>query len=128
MSQLADYAETALFNHLLRNVALTSPATVYLALYTASPTDADSGTEVSGGAYARQAITFGAPSNGVGTNSALITFPTASASWGVVTHFGIRDNISGGNLLIWGSLTNQKTVDIDDTVKVNIGDLSVTFA
>ena len=128
MSQLSDYAENALFSHLLRNVSLTSPTTVYLALYTASPTDADSGTEVTGGSYARQAITFGAPSNGVGTNSALITFPTASASWGVVTHFGIRDNNSGGNLLIWGALTNQKTVDIDDTVKVNIGDLSVTFA
>jgi hypothetical protein len=128
MSQLSDYAENALFSHLLRNVAYTSPAAVYLALYTASPTDADSGTEVSGGSYARQAITFGAPSNGVGTNSALITFPTATASWGVVTHFGIRDNVAGGNLLIWGALTNQKTVDIDDTVKVNIGDLSVTFA
>jgi hypothetical protein len=67
----------------LRNTSYTSPATVYVSLYTTDPTDADSGTEVSGGSYARTAVTFGAPSNGVSTNSADVTFPTATASHGV---------------------------------------------
>lgn len=130
MAAMSDYLEEKLLNHTFRNVSFTPPTTVYLALYTSNPTDADTGTEVSGGAYARQAATFSAATNPGGqvSNDALITFPTATAGWGTVTHFAIRDALTAGNMLVFGALTNPKTVDVDDQVKVNISNLTVTFA
>ena len=79
MSEFSDYLENALINAVLRNTSYTSPATVYVALFTSDPTDAGTGTELSGNGYARTAVTFGSPSNGVTTNSADVTFPTATA-------------------------------------------------
>lgn len=96
MSKISNYLENVIINHFLRNTATSSPSAVYLALYTTDPTDADTGTEVSGGSYARQAITFSAPSNGSTSNSSTITFPTATGNWGTITHMGIRDASSGG--------------------------------
>jgi hypothetical protein len=97
---------------------------VYFALYVGDPFSG--GTEVSGGAYARQAVTFSAPDvTHTLKNSALVTFPTATASWGTVTHGALADASSGGNLLYGGALTNPKTVDVDDTVRVNANDLTV---
>jgi hypothetical protein len=99
-----------------------------VALYTADPTDADSGTEVSGGSYARTSVTFGAPSNGVATNSADVTFPTSTGSWGTVTHVGVRDAVTSGNLLYHAALTTSKTVSSGDIFKISSGNLSVTLA
>jgi len=128
MSEMSNYLETALVNATLRNTAYTSPSAVYLALYTADPTDADSGTEVSGTSYARQAITFGAPSNGVTTNSAAIEFPQAGGSWGTVTHVGICDASTAGNLLYHTALDASKTIATGDVFRVASGSLSVTLA
>jgi hypothetical protein len=128
MSQMSNYLENALINVTLRNTAYTTPTTVYVALYTTDPTDADTGTEVSGGSYARQSVTFGAPSNGVTTNSADVTFPTATGSWGTVAYVGIRDNSSGGNLLYHAPLTTSKAIDSGDIFKITTGNLSVTLA
>lgn len=128
MSEMSNYLENALVNATLRNTAYTSPSAVYLALYTADPTDADSGTEVSGTSYARQAITFGAPSNGVTTNSAAIEFPQAGGSWGTVTHVGIRDASTSGNLLYHTALDASKTIATGDVFRVASGSLSVTLA
>ena len=128
MAAMSNYLENALINAVLRNTSFTSPATVYVALYTSDPTDADSGTEVSGGSYARQAVTFGAPSNGVSTNSAQVTFPVATASWGTITHFGIRSASTGGNLLFHGALGTSKIVSINDQLVFLTGQLSVTLA
>lgn len=128
MSEMSNYLENALINATLRNTAYTSPSTVYLALYTTDPTDADSGTEVSGSAYARQSITFGAPSNGVSTNSAAIEFPQATGSWGTITHIGIRDASTAGNLLYHSPLDASKTIATGDVFRVAIGSLSVTLA
>jgi len=80
MAEMSNYLENALVNATLRNTSYTSPAAPFLALYTSDPTDADSGTECSGTSYARQSITFGAPSNGVTTNSAAIEFPQAGGA------------------------------------------------
>ena len=91
MAALSNYLENALINATLRNTAYSSPATVYAALFTSDPTDAGSGTEVSGGSYARKAITFGAPSNGASTNSGAVEFDQATGNWGTITHFGIYD-------------------------------------
>ena len=128
MAEFSNYLENALINAVLRNTSYTSPATVYVGLYTSDPTDADVGTEVSGGSYARVAVTMGAPSNGVTTNSADVTFPTATASWGTVTHIGIHDASTSGNLLFHTPLDTSKTIDSGDIFKITTGNLSVTLA
>ena len=128
MAEFSNYLENALINAVLRNTSYTSPATVYVSLYTTDPTDADTGTEVSGGSYARTAVTMGAPSNGVSTNSADVTFPTATASWGTVTHIGIHDASTSGNLLFHTPLDTSKTIDSGDIFKITSGNLSVTLA
>lgn len=125
---MSNYLENALINATLRNTAFTSPTTVYLALYTTDPTDADTGTEVSGNAYARQSITFGAPSNGVSTNTAAIEFPQATGSWGTVAYVGIRDASTAGNLLYHTPLDASKTIATGDVFRVAVGSLSVTLA
>ena len=128
MAEMSNYLENALINATLRNTSYTSPTNVYLALYTTDPTDADTGTECSGTSYARQAITFGAPSNGVSTNSAAIEFPQAGGSWGTITHIGIRDALTTGNLLYHTPLDASKTIATGDVFRVAIGSLSVTLA
>ena len=128
MAEFSNFLENALINAVLRNTTYTSPATVYVSLYTSDPTDADTGTEVSGGSYARTAVTMGAPSNGVTTNSADVTFPTATASWGTVTHIGIHDASTSGNLLFHTPLDTSKTIDSGDIFKITTGNLSVTLA
>jgi hypothetical protein len=128
MAEISNYLENALVNATLRNTTYTSPAVVYLALYTSDPTDADTGTECSGTSYARQAITFGAPSNGVTTNSAAIEFPQAGDAWGTITHIGIRDALTTGNLLFHTPLDASKTIATGDVFRVAIGSLSVTLA
>jgi hypothetical protein len=128
MAEMSNYLENALINATLRNTSYTSPTTVYLALYTNDPTDADTGTEVTGNAYARQAITFGAPSNGVTSNTAAIEFPQATGSWGTVTHIAIRDALTSGNMLYHSPLDASKTIATGDVFRVAIGSLSVTLA
>ena len=128
MAEFSNYLENALINAVLRNTSYTSPTTVYVALFTSDPTDAGSGTEVSGGSYARTSATFGAPSNGVSVTSADVTFPTATASWGTVGWIGIYDNSTGGNLLFHTPLDVSKTIDSGDIFKISSGNLSVTLA
>ena len=128
MSEMSNYLEDALINVTLRATAYTAPATVYVSLWTSDPTDAGSGTEVSGGSYARTAVTFGAPSNGASLNSADVTFPTATASWGTVGWIGINDASTGGNLLYHSPLDTSKTIDSGDIFKISTGNLSVTLA
>ena len=128
MAEFSNFLENALINATLRNTTYTSVATVYVSLWTSDPTDAGSGTEVSGGSYARTAVTFAAPSNGVTTNDADVTFPTATASWGTVSYIGIHDASTSGNLLFHTALDTAKTIDSGDIFKITTGNLSVTLA
>jgi hypothetical protein len=128
MAEMSNYLEDALINATLRNTSYTSPATVYVGLYTSDPTDANTGTEVSGGSYARTAVTFGSPSNGVSTNSAAVEFPQATGSWGTVGWIGILDASTSGNLLYHTALDTSKVIDSGDLFKISIGNLSVTLA
>jgi hypothetical protein len=128
MAEMSNFLEDALINATLRATTYTSVATVYVSLWTSDPTDAGSGTEVSGGSYARTAVTFAAPSNGVTTNDADVTFPTATASWGVVGWIGINDAATSGNLLYHSPLDSAKTIDSGDIFKISTGNLSVTLA
>ena len=128
MAEMSNYLENALINGTLRATTYTAPTTVYVALYTSDPTDADTGTEVSGTSYARQAVTFGSPSNGVTTNSAAVEFPQAGGSWGTVSYIGLRDASTAGNLLYHTALDAAKTISTGDVFRIATGSLSVTFA
>lgn len=128
MSAMSNYLENALVNATLRNTTYTSPATVYVGLFTSDPTDAGSGTEVSGGSYARQSASFAAPSDGASATSADVTFPQATAGWGTVTHFGVFDASSAGNLLYHGALTVSKAIETGDVFKISSGNLTITLA
>ena len=128
MAEMANYLENALINGTLRGTTYTAPTTVYVALYTNDPTDADTGTECSGTSYARQSVTFGAPSNGATTNSAAVEFPQAGGAWGTITHIGIRDASTAGNLLYHTALDASKTIATGDVFRIASGSLSVTLA
>jgi hypothetical protein len=128
MSEFSNFLEDALINATLRATTYTSPATVYVSLWTSDPTDAGSGTEVSGGSYARTAVTFGAPSNGTSLNNADVVFPTATASWGTVGWIGINDALTSGNLLYHTALDLAKTIDSGDIFKIETGNLSVQLS
>lgn len=126
MDAKSDYLENAVLNHVLRNVTLTSPATVYLALFTVAPTDVGGGTEVSGGSYARQAVTFAAPVSGSVANSGAVTFPLATADWGTIVAGAIFDAVSGGNMLYYGALATSKVVATNDQISFANGSITVS--
>jgi hypothetical protein len=128
MAELSNYLENALINGTLRGTTYTAPTTTYLALYTNDPTDADTGTEITGGSYVRQAITFSSPSGGATSNSSAIEFPQATADWGTITYVGIRDAVTSGNLLYHTALDTSKTISNGDIFKITSTNLSVTLA
>jgi hypothetical protein len=129
MAELSDYMENAIIDQ-MRNVAGVQVA-VYVALFTAvTGLEADSGwsgTEVSGGSYARQLAGLTAGSGGLSSNGADITFPQASANWGVITHAALMDAVTAGHVLMWTQLDASKTINTGDTFKFNAGDLDVTI-
>lgn len=134
MSEASNYLETNLFNHVLRNTAYTSPATIRCGLASSSATGAEleAGTltnEISGNAYARQSITFGSPTDGVGSNTSAVTFPTATPSnWGVVRFTFIADAASAGNVLIYTQLDADVTINAGNTFQFNVGGWTASFA
>ena len=128
MAEMSNYLENALVNATLRNTSYTSVATIYVALFTTDPTDAGSGTEVTGGAYARTSVTFAAPSNGASASSADVTFPTCTLTWGTVTHIGLYDASTSGNLLYYTPLDSSKLIETGDIFKIASGSLTVTLA
>lgn len=127
MSSFSDFLENELLDHAFRNSAYTPPAAVYLALYTAAPTDAGGGTEVSGGNYQRQAITFGsAASGGAISNTAAVSFTASGANFGDVVAVGIFDASTTGNLMAWDTITTA-TVNDGDTLNFAIGAIDITL-
>ena len=129
MAALSNFAENEMLDHMLGTGAYTAPSNVFLSLWTSDPTDAGSGTEISGNGYARQDINFGAASGGVATSSGVVTFPTASGgSWGNLTHIGLHDAVSSGNLLFHGSLTAAKTISDGDVMQIANGAITITAA
>lgn len=126
MSAMSDYLENEILDHILGTGAYTMPATVYVGLSTASFNDDNSGTELTGNNYARESITFAAASSGSADNSAAVEFNAATGSWGTVSHFGLFDALSGGNLLIHGALTASKVISSGDILKIAIGDMDIT--
>lgn len=140
MAALSDYLENKIVDHILRATPFTAPATVYVGLLTAAASDTGGGTEVTGGSYARVAVvsgtgawngthgnTTGASSGTDGTveNAAAVTFPTPTLGWGTVTHWGVYDAATGGNLLFQAPLTVSKTINTGDAVSFAAGALSL---
>lgn len=126
-----NYARNAIHAHRYGGPDYVRPATVYVALFTSAPTVAGGGTEVSGGAYARAAVTnnttnWPAPVAGVQSNAVAVTFAQATAAWGTVTHIGFFDALSGGNLTDFAPLASSRTVAVGDQVSFPIGGLQFT--
>lgn len=123
---LSNYLETKILDHVFGGTAYTAPSTLYVALYTAAPGEAGGGTELSGSGYARQTAAFTTSGNTT-SNSAAIEFPTATAAWGTITHVGVFDASTAGNLLVYTALTASKTIDSGDVLRIPTGDLDITM-
>lgn len=141
MSAMSDFLENKIIDQLFRGQAYAFPSTLYVGLFTAAPSDAGGGTEVSGGSYARASVaaslanfagtqgagttTASSGNSGTTSNNASITFVTPTAGWGTVTSFGVYDAATGGNLLFFGTLSISKTINQGDTVTFPAASLSV---
>jgi len=125
----SDTFETHVLNYVFTATSVTRPTAWYLALFTSNPADDASGTEVStsGTAYARQSASF-TVSGDTASNSAAIEFPTATASFGTVSHVAVFDAATGGNMIAYAALTASKAIDTGDVFRVPSGDLDITLA
>lgn len=132
MSKASNYLEEATLNYFLRGQTVSQPKGFYVALYITNPTDADTGSEVTGGAYARQQINFSAPvqqaDRATISNTERVAFPTATSGWGDVAYFGIRDAATGGRLLVHGAFNKPTTVSEGNKFIVDVGNLTVSIA
>jgi hypothetical protein len=130
MGSFANYWENEILDHLFGKGSYTPP-TIYVGLSTADPADDATGlAEPSGNAYARVSTAgadWNTASGGTIDNANEITFPQASGSWGMLTHFALFDVASGGNMLAHGSLNISKTISSGDTAKFSAGDLDVSL-
>lgn len=130
MAALSNYAEKLLLDWLVTTGSATRPTVWYVALYTAAPSDAGGGTEVSGFNYSRKAITFAAATSPDGTtsNTNTLLFTATGGAWGTVTHLGILDALTSGNLLWHGALTTSKTIADGDSIEFLSADIVLTLA
>lgn len=136
MSEASTFLEQALFNHVLRATGYSSP-TPRLALYTSTATtgELEAGTQTNeipnSNAYARQAVTFGAPTDGSGSNSSAVTFPVATPSgWGTIRFGAVVDSAThnGGNVLVYTQLDADVVIGAGNQFQFNAGAFVVTFA
>lgn len=125
---LSNTFETHTLNYLFTATSVTRPTAWYVALFTSNPDEDASGTEVttSGTAYVRQSASFTVSGN-TASNSSAIEFPTATASYGTVTHIGVFDASSGGNLIAYAALSTSKAIDTGDVLRIPSSDLDITM-
>jgi hypothetical protein len=131
MAAASNYLENKILDHVLTATAFTQPSR-FIALFTGNPGEAGSFTDeigTSGTAYARQAVTFGSAASGEISTNATVTFPTATANWGTITHVAIVDsNTQGaGNVLFYGAVTTSKLIETGDTFQISQGNLTITL-
>jgi len=118
--------ETNVLTWTFTNSSVTRPTAWYLGLFTVAPGEGGGGTEVSGGAYAREAVTFSV-SGDTATNTAALEFAVATADWGTITHVAVFDASTGGNQIAYAALTTSKTIATGDVLRVPAGDLDITL-
>ena len=124
---LTNTFETTTLTWLFTADSVARPTSWYIGLFTSDPTDTGAaGTEVSGGSYARTSASFTISGNEA-TNSASIEFPEATGSWGTITHIGVMDASSGGNMIVHSALSTSKTIASGDVFRINAGDLDITL-
>lgn len=120
---LTNYSRNKLIDHILGTTSYTSPTDVYLGIFTVSPSNNSSGTEVVG--YTRPIVTFTASSTGSASNDVDITItnmPTCT-----VTAVGIFDAQTSGNLLAWAVLSPSQSFNATDSLFIPIGDLDLNL-
>ena len=122
----SNYLENKVLGHVFGGAAYTAASTLYLGLHTSNPDEDNSGTEVSGTAYVRQTVAF-TVTNNTASNTSAIEFPTAGGSWGTISHVGVYDASSNGNLLAYAALSASKAIDTADVFRVPAGDLDITL-
>lgn len=122
----SNFLESEILDHVFGGNAYTAPGTLYLALFTSNPDEDGSGTEVSGTSYARTSVAFTVSGN-TASNTAAVEFPTAGGSWGTVSHVGIYDASSAGNLMAYAALTTSKAIESGDVFRIPAGDLDITL-
>ncbi|CBV42523.1 hypothetical protein [Halomonas elongata] len=137
MAAFSDYLESGILEHTLRGTTLPTPSSIYVALFTSDPTDADTGDEVTDSAYVRQDAAKGdsissgwtSPTDSgdgkVSSNAKVIQFPPIADGSVTVTHYALYDAQSGGNMLYHGEFTVAKTLEINDVLSVDIGGIQV---
>lgn len=123
----SNYLELKLLDHVLGSTSYSQPSAIYVALSTGSFNDDASGTELTGNGYTRKAITFGTASSGSIASNSAVEFDTATGSWGSVSHFGLYDASSSGNLLYHGAFSASKTIETGDILKISSGSLTVSL-
>lgn len=129
MSAMSNYLENEILDHILGTGSWTMPTNVYLALFTAvADGEAGTVTEVSGSGYSRQSTAFAAASGGVASNSAIETFTASGGNWGTITHWGLYDASTSGNLLIYGSLSASRVINDGDSLTFAVGAVDITAA
>jgi len=128
MSAMSDYLELKFLDHFTGRASTSAPSAVYVGLSTGAFNDDNSGTELTGNNYTRKAVTFAAASSGSISSNAAVEFDAATGSWGSVSHFGIFDAASSGNLLFHGAFTSAKTIASGDILKIASGQLTITAA
>ncbi len=123
---MSDYLELKFLDHFTGTASTSAPSAVYLGLSTGSLGDDNGGTELSGNNYTRKAITFASASSGSIASNASVEFNSATGSWGTVSHFGIYDASSSGNLLFHGAFSASKAIASGDVLKVASGSLTIS--
>lgn len=118
--------ETVVLNWAFTGNAATRPTAWYIALFTTDPGEASGGTEVSGGGYVRQSVSFTVTGD-TATNSAAVEFPEATASYGTVTHIAVMDASTAGNQIAYAALSASKAIDTGDILRIPAGDLDITL-
>jgi hypothetical protein len=129
MSSFTDYCENKVLDHVVGKTSFTMPS-IWIALFTAAPSDTGGGTEATGGSYARKSTAgadWAAASGGATSNANAITFVTPTGSWGTVTHFALMDASTAGNMIAWAPLTTPQAVGTGNTVSFAVGELDITL-
>lgn len=122
----SDTYETIVLQWAFTNGAVTRPTSWHVGLFTAAPGEAGGGTEVTGGSYARQAVTLSVTGD-TASNTGLVEFPIATADWGTITHMAIFDASTGGNQIAYAALTVSRVINTGDILQFPIGDIDVTL-
>ena len=126
MAQMSNYLEEQLMNHVFRGISYTSPGTVYLALYSTTQTEGDTGLELVGDGYARVPVSVGAPVDGASVNDAEVLFAAATANWLPIVSVDVKDSLTGGNSLMYKDITSSSIL-LGNQFRSPVGEFTLIF-